>query len=124
MEYPTQYGCSECCEKPVFGVAERPAARHDTEVVIILVDRRKFIAQASPVCIELLGWICPLTPLEIHLRHKAGLAGYEGGFVEHYLIPVLYPTSLTRSIQILLGLLVLSIYTVLYGWIFLRRLRR
>lgn len=76
------------------------------------------------VCIELLGWICPLTPLEIHLRHKAGLAGYEGGFVEHYLIPVLYPTTLTRSIQILLGLLVLSIYTVLYGWIFLRRLRR
>jgi hypothetical protein len=39
--------------------------------------------------IEFAGGICPLTPLENSLRRSAGLAGYEGGFVEHYILPVL-----------------------------------
>lgn len=75
-------------------------------------------------CIELLGWICPLTPLENRLRNEAGMAGYEGGFVEHYLLPVLYPESLTRPIQILLGLLVLVVNVVIYGWVVRSRSRR
>jgi hypothetical protein len=75
------------------------------------------------VSIEFMGWICPLTPLENRLRHEAGLAGYEGGFVEHYLIPVLYPGSLTRSAQIVLGLSVLLINATLYGWMLRRRAR-
>ena len=66
--------------------------------------------------IELMGWICPLTPLENRLRLEAGMAGYEGGFVEHYLLPVLYPVHLSRSTQIFLGLAVLLINAVLYGW--------
>ncbi len=72
-------------------------------------------AVAWGVSIELMGWLCPLTPLENRLRNEAGLAGYEGGFVEHYLLPVLYPESLTRSVQIVLGLLVLLINVGLYG---------
>lgn len=74
--------------------------------------------------IELLGWICPLTPLEIGLREAAGLAGYEGGFVEHYLLPVLYPETLTRSVQVVLGLLVLVVNVVIYGWVVRSRSRR
>jgi hypothetical protein len=66
--------------------------------------------------IELMGWICPLTPLENRLRLEAGTAGYEGGFVEHYLLPVLYPAHLSRSIQIFLGLGVLLINFFVYGW--------
>ena len=66
--------------------------------------------------IELVGWICPLTPLEKRLRESAGLQGYQGGFVEHYILPVLYPAGLTRSVQLVLGLIVvgmnLAIYTV------------
>jgi hypothetical protein len=73
--------------------------------------------------IELMGWLCPLTPLENRLRHTAGLAGYEGGFVEHYLLPVLYPASLSRSVQIVLGLSVLLINIALYSLIFRRRSR-
>jgi hypothetical protein len=80
-------------------------------------------AVAWGATIELLGWICPLTPLENRLRHAAGLAGYEGGFVDHYLLPVLYPASLSRSVQIMLGLSVLLINAVLYGSILRRRVR-
>ncbi len=61
------------------------------------------------------GWICPLTPLEKHLRLAAGGAAYEGGFIEHYLLPILYPPGLTRGTQIVLGLLVLAVNLAVYG---------
>lgn len=80
-------------------------------------------AVAWGVSIELMGWLCPLTPLENRLRNEAGLAGYESGFVEHYLLPVLYPESLTRSVQIVLGLLVLLINVGLYGSMLRKRSR-
>jgi hypothetical protein len=64
--------------------------------------------------IEVAGWICPLTPLENALRARAGQAGYEGGFIEHYVLPVIYPGNLTRTIQIGLGLLVLLVNVVAY----------
>lgn len=66
--------------------------------------------------IEFGGWICPLTPLENRFRLRAGGAGYGGGFIEEYLLPVLYPGDLTREIQVALGVLVL----VLNGAIYLR----
>ncbi len=65
--------------------------------------------------IEFAGWICPLTPLENSLRELGGSAGYESGFVEHYILPVLYHGGLTREVQIVLGLLVLAVNTVIYG---------
>ena len=74
--------------------------------------------------IEFSGFLCPLTPLENRLRQLAGAAGYEGGFVEHYLMPVLYPAELTRGVQIGLGVAVVVINVILYGWIFGRRERR
>ena len=70
--------------------------------------------------IEFTGWICPLTPLENSLRAKAGAAGYHGGFVEHYLLPALYPSALTRTIQLLLGSLVLLLNLAIYAYV-LRR---
>jgi len=80
-------------------------------------------AVAWGACIELMGWICPLTPLENRLRLEAGMAGYKGGFIEHYLLPVLYPAHLSRSVQIILGLSVLLINAILYGSILRRRFR-
>jgi hypothetical protein len=73
--------------------------------------------------IEFMGWICPLTPLEQFLRRLAGVKGYSGGFVDHYLLPLLYPEGLTRDVQILLGVLVLAINAIAYALIFLRRQR-
>ncbi len=73
--------------------------------------------------IEIVGWICPLTPLELDLRRAAGEAGYEGGFVEHYLLPILYPGALTRDIQLLLAAAVVVINVAVYA-VVLRRRRR
>lgn len=73
--------------------------------------------------IEFVGWVCPLTPLENHLRRRGGEAGYPGGFVEHYLLPVLYPSGLTKEVQITLGLIVLALNLGIYA-IVLRRWRR
>ena len=75
------------------------------------------------VLIEYRGWICPLTPLESSLRVKAGQSGYSGGFVEHYLLPAIYPSGLTPRIQAGLGTLVLVVNVVAYT-IFVRRLMR
>jgi hypothetical protein len=66
------------------------------------------------VAIEWIGWVCPLTPLENRLRHAAGQSGYAGGFVEHYLLPVLYPSGLTPTVQGVLGGLVLAVNVVIY----------
>ncbi len=74
--------------------------------------------------IEFFGWICPLTPLEIRLRHLGGEAGYPGGFVEHYIWPVLYPAALTRGLQITLGALVVAVNLLIYWRVFSARRNR
>jgi len=66
------------------------------------------------VAIEFYGGVCPLTPLENWLRHKAGLAGYDESFIEHYIGAIIYPGEITTSIKIMLGLGVLIINLVLY----------
>jgi uncharacterized protein DUF2784 len=73
--------------------------------------------------IEFVQGICPLTPLENQLRARGGQAGYAGGFVEHYLLPVLYPANLTIDIQVVLGVFVVMLNAVVYtiAW---RRWRR
>jgi hypothetical protein len=75
------------------------------------------------VLIEYTGWICPLTPLENSLRTRGGEAGYNGGFIEHYIQPLLYPAGLTRSTQVVLGSLVLALNLTAYG-IMVSRMRR
>ena len=71
--------------------------------------------------VEIQGWLCPLTPWELQLRQAAGQAGYQGGFVEHYLLPVLYPPGLEHNTQLILGGAVILINAIIYGLIFLRR---
>ena len=69
------------------------------------------------------GWICPLTPVENRFRRLGGEAGYSGGFIEHYLLPLIYPSGLTRSTQIQLGVIVVVINVAVYGLICWRRWR-
>ena len=69
------------------------------------------------VLIEFAGWICPLTPMENHFRQLAGQAGYHGGFIDHYILPVIYPTALTREIQFILGIGVITINLIAYGFV-------
>ncbi|MDR4502885.1 MAG: DUF2784 domain-containing protein [Nitrospirales bacterium] len=71
------------------------------------------------VALEFGGWICPLTPLENWLRQASGEAGYAGGFIEHYITPIIYPKGLTDTVQWVLGCVVLlmnlGIYAVVYS---------
>jgi hypothetical protein len=73
--------------------------------------------------IEFSGGICPLTPLENRLRQARGEAGYEGDFIAHYLLPVLYPDGLTRTHQLVLGALALLFNVAVYALVFGRRRR-
>ena len=70
--------------------------------------------------IELQGWLCPLTPWEQQLRLAAGQAGYQGDFIGHYLLPVLYPPGLDHDMQLILGSIVVAVNGIVYGWIILR----
>ncbi len=83
-------------------------------------------AAAWGAYIEFSGGICPLTPLENHLRGLGGDATYAGGFVEHYLLPLLYPENLTLPIQQVLGALVVIVNLVAYtlAWRAHKRKRR
>ena len=59
--------------------------------------------------------LCPLTPLENHLRELGGASAYQGGFVDHYIMPVLYPEGLTERTQVVLGSLILAINVICYA---------
>lgn len=74
--------------------------------------------------VEFTGWICPLTPLENVLRRAAGASTYTQGFVEHYLVPLIYPAGLTREWQWVLGGLLLVINAAVYALVWRRRRSR
>lgn len=81
-------------------------------------------AFAWAALLELNSWVCPLTPLENHLRSLAGEQGYAGGFIEHYLLPVIYPSGLTSGDQLLLGVILIVMNILVYAYVLLRRVSR
>ena len=96
---------------------------------LLILWRRFFIFLHIPaaiwiVLIEVMGWICPLTPLENRFRIMAGEAGYEGGFVARYLIPVIYPEGLTRDMQLVLAAVAVAINIAVYTLVGLRLRQR
>lgn len=121
----------QCSEMPPALLADLVLAVHALFVAFValgglLALRWRPVAWVHVPCalwgawISVTGGICPLTPLENRLRRQAGQAGYEGSFLEQYVVPVLYPAGLTREIQVGLGLAVL----VLNGVVYWRRWRR
>ena len=81
-------------------------------------------AVAWAVLVEVMSWPCPLTPLENHFRRRGGEAGYHGGFVEHYIMPVLYPAGLTDRIQLMIGLFVFCVNVGAYALVVAQWRRR
>ncbi len=74
--------------------------------------------------IEFFGWICPLTYLENYLLELGNANSYEGSFIQHYLIPIVYPSGLTTDIQILLGSAVIVINLFIYYIIWRNRYKQ
>ena len=77
-------------------------------------------AVAWGATVEFTGWMCPLTPLETVLRSWGGSTTYDTGFIEHYLLPLLYPAQLTRDVEVVLGAIVIALNVVVYGWLWRR----
>ena len=73
--------------------------------------------------IEYQGWICPLTPLEQELRRLAGTEGYTGGFIENYLLALIYPSFIDWDWQIVLGTLVVVVNIIVYGSFIISRIK-
>lgn len=92
----------------------------------LLVLRRPWLAvvhlpaMAWGAAVEFFHLYCPLTPLENNLRMRAGEEGYQGGFIEHYVIALIYPSGLTPQIQLWLGAIVLGINAAVYGVLTIR----
>jgi hypothetical protein len=74
--------------------------------------------------VELFGWFCPLTPLENWLRRAGDSAGYSGGFIEYYLMPIIYPVELTREVQLFAGGLVVVLNLAIYRAVWHQRRTR
>lgn len=81
-------------------------------------------AAAWGALVELFGFWCPLTPLENHFRERAGAEGYADGFIEEYLLPLIYPGELTRTMQLVLGAGVIVVNIAAYAWVLWRRRSR
>jgi len=69
------------------------------------------------IYIELTSSICPLTYLENWFLHKANLITYSGGFIQNYLVPIVYPADLTKDLQIYLGITLIVVNIIIYGFI-------
>ena len=93
----------------------------------ITVRWRRWMAAVHLPCaaygaaIEHWGWICPLTPMENRLRAIAGERGYTGGFVEHYLVPIVYPETLSATAGTALGIAAVATNCLVYAWALRRR---
>ena len=81
-------------------------------------------AVAWGVIVAWVGWVCPLTPLENQLRVLGGEAAYRGGFISHYLTMVIYPDGLTRAMQGVLGVILLTLNVAVYISFFRRRWKK
>lgn len=71
--------------------------------------------------VNLMGWTCPLTPIEKDLRARAGQAGYTGGFIQHYIGPAVYPRGMPRRMELIAGVSVLAgnalVYALVLAWL-------
>ncbi|HAG18999.1 DUF2784 domain-containing protein [Stutzerimonas stutzeri] len=92
---------------------------------LLVAWRRGFLllhlpAVAWGIYIELSGGACPLTYWENLLRRLAGNEGYEAGFIEHYLLPLICPDWLSTPVQYVLAAVVVLTNLLVYGWLLWR----
>jgi hypothetical protein len=95
----------------------------------LVLYKRRVVWLHAPVVlwsslVNLAGWICPLTPLENIFRSAAGQSGYGGGFVEHYIAPLIYPGGMPRTLELVAGISVLAWNSFVYLFVVFRLRRR
>ncbi|OGB25807.1 MAG: hypothetical protein A3I66_05405 [Burkholderiales bacterium RIFCSPLOWO2_02_FULL_57_36] len=82
------------------------------------------VALCWGVAVQWADWICPLTPLENYFRRIGGESGYAGGFIEHFVLKVLYPENLTLELRYVLGAVLIAVNIAVYLYVIFDRRRR
>ena len=87
---------------------------------LLVIHRRKLAWIHVPaamwgILVEFGGLYCPLTDIENSLLRRAGAAGYSGGFIAHYIFAIIYPTGLTRGMELAIGVFVLAVNALIYA---------
>ena len=67
--------------------------------------------------VNLMGWTCPLTPLENALRIRAGQSGYSGGFIRHYVGRAVFPRGMPRRLALVAGISIVLGNALVYAGI-------
>ena len=90
---------------------------------LILIDPRIAIIHLPIVAwssiVNLAHWTCPLTPLEQRLRLLAGQSSFQGGWIQHYVDPIVKPLGMPRKLELVAGVSVVVWNAVLYGVVWL-----
>ncbi|MBN2521871.1 MAG: DUF2784 domain-containing protein [Bacteroidales bacterium] len=76
------------------------------------------------IVVEYFNMLCPLTPLENYFRKMSGGNTYETDFIERYIVPLIYPETLTRNLQFVLGSIVIVLNFAIYGFILYKRIKK
>lgn len=96
--------------------------------LLVLINRRWIWAHLPAVIwasiVNLASWTCPLTPIEQHYRQAAGQSGYSGGFVEHYIGPIVYPAGMPRELELLAAFSVVAWNVAVYAIVWFGRRRK
>jgi hypothetical protein len=67
------------------------------------------------------GIVCPLTAVENYFAGRAGITGYSGDFVAHYLGPIIYQDGLPLNWQYVLTVVVIGLNVLIYASLLLRK---
>ena len=73
--------------------------------------------------VNLMGWTCPLTPLENRLRVRSGESGYGGGFIQHYVGRAVYPRGMPRKLELVAGFSILAGNALVYALLLMFKLQ-
>lgn len=76
------------------------------------------------VLVQWADWICPLTPLENSLRLRGGGDVYAGGFIERFVVHILYPDNLTLELRYLLALILIAVNVAVYAFVLAAQAKR
>ena len=90
---------------------------------VALIDWRIMLVHVPAVAwtsiVNLASWTCPLTPLEQELRARAGQKGFEGGWIRHYLEPLVRPLGMPRRLELVAGISIVVWNVIVYGLIWM-----
>ena len=76
------------------------------------------LALCWAVYIEFTSSICPLTYIENWLLIQDQASFYDDGFIENYILRIIYPEGINSNIQMILGFILITLNILFYTLVF------